>query len=78
MAQRIKPRGDTAENWTAINPILGVREYGFETDTLKHKYGNGVDHWNDLDYASSGSGSESPGFLIPLLASGGGTITYNP
>lgn len=45
-------RRDTAANWTTINPVLRVGEPAIETDTRRIKYGNGVDNWNDLDYAS--------------------------
>lgn len=47
----ILTRGDTAANWAAENPILMEREFGFETDTLKAKWGDGVSAWNLLDYA---------------------------
>ena len=52
----IQPRGGTAAEWTSVNPVLADQEYGYETDTLKHKYGDGVTAWNDLPYASDGSG----------------------
>lgn len=45
-------RRDTAANWTTVNPILRTGEPAIETDTRRIKYGNGVDSWNDLDYAS--------------------------
>ena len=45
-------RRDTAANWTTVNPVLRTGEPAIETDTRRIKYGNGVDNWNDLDYAS--------------------------
>jgi hypothetical protein len=48
----IKIRGGTAANWTSVNPVLAIREIGFETDTRKHKYGDGVTAWNSLPYAA--------------------------
>lgn len=52
MTTRIKLRRDTAANWTAQNPILAAGEPGYETDTGKTKYGDGVKHWVDLAYAT--------------------------
>lgn len=46
-------RNDSANNWTAANPILGKGEVGIELDTGKMKIGTGVEetsHWNDLPY----------------------------
>jgi len=42
--------GDTAENWTNINPILQKGIIGVEHDTGKGKIGDGVSHWADLVY----------------------------
>jgi hypothetical protein len=50
MSAQIKLRRDTAANWTSVNPILATGEPGLETDTLKLKYGDGVNHWNSLSY----------------------------
>lgn len=52
----IKQRGDTAATWAAINPVLGDREVGWETDTRKAKLGNGVTAWNALPYVVSEGG----------------------
>lgn len=51
MATKLQIRGGTASQWTAANPILAEREMGLEVDTLKVKYGNGVDTWSVLSYA---------------------------
>lgn len=45
----IKLRGDTAANWSAVNPVLSLREPGVTTDTRVIKIGDGVTAWNDLD-----------------------------
>jgi len=50
MSAQIKLRRDTAANWTSVNPILATGEPGLETDTLKLKYGDGVNRWNSLSY----------------------------
>lgn len=52
MAVTIQLRGDTAANWTSVNPILAERELGIETDTLLYKIGNGVTAWNSLSYTA--------------------------
>ena len=62
MAFRIQIRRDTAANWAVNNPVLLQAEMGYETDTNKAKFGNGVDPWNDLEYfaAGGGTGTGSP------------------
>lgn len=47
---RIQLRNDTAENWTARNPVLLKGEMGVEIDTGKTKIGNGTDDWKTLKY----------------------------
>ncbi len=37
-------------DWADLNPILASGEPGFEIDTNKLKIGNGVYHYNDLEY----------------------------
>ena len=58
MSVRIQLRGDTAANWTAINPILAQREAGFVTDTGQLKFGDGTTAWNSLGYFSPSEGAE--------------------
>lgn len=48
---RIQLRNDTAENWTAQNPVLLKGEMGVEIDTGKTKIGNGTDDWKTLKYS---------------------------
>ncbi len=46
-------RGDTAANWTSVNPILLAREIAIETDLLPnplYKIGDGTTPWNMLPY----------------------------
>lgn len=50
---RITQRCDTAANWTSINPVLLLAEFGVESDTLKIKIGDGVTAWNNLNYINS-------------------------
>ena len=52
MTTEIKIRGDLAANWTSTDPVLGGREIGLETDTLKFKAGDGVTLWSALNYYS--------------------------
>lgn len=54
---KIRPRGDIKTNWETVNPILQLREIGVEWESTigegdaKIKFGDGLTHWNDLDYA---------------------------
>lgn len=50
MAQIIRTRRDIKENWETENPVLALGEQGYETDTKKLKFGNGVNSWNELPY----------------------------
>jgi len=50
MATIIQLRGDTAANWTTVNPVLAERELAIETDTNLYKIGDGVTPWNTLPY----------------------------
>jgi len=49
---KFRIRRDTAANWTAENPVLGLGEPGLETDTRLVKYGDGATAWAGLDYAA--------------------------
>ena len=50
-------RHDWAIMWAAKNPLLREGEPGLEIDTRRVKYGDGVTHWNLLEY--------SPAVIIP-------------
>jgi hypothetical protein len=47
---QIQIRRDTAANWTSVNPVLLSAEPGYETDTGKLKFGDGVTAWTGLPY----------------------------
>lgn len=47
---QLKLRGDTAANWTSVNPTLLANELGRETDTGKIKIGDGTTAWTSLAY----------------------------
>lgn len=50
MVAQIQMRRDSAADWTSANPVLAEGEFGFETDTLKYKIGDGSTGWNSLKY----------------------------
>jgi hypothetical protein len=52
----VRHRRDSAETWTAVNPVLHDGQLGYETDTSKWKWGDGETAWNDLPYAAVGVG----------------------
>lgn len=56
---RFLVRGGTAANLAAVNEIPFVRELIVERDTLKMKLGDGINHYNDLAYISTGGGGGS-------------------
>jgi hypothetical protein len=61
MASKIQVRRDSSNNWTSTNPILSQGEPGYEIDTNKIKYGDGISTWNVLTYtAGAGGGATGP------------------
>ena len=54
----IQIRRGTATEATANNDVLLIGEMGYETDTLKFKFGDGVTAWNSLAYAGSAGASQ--------------------
>lgn len=56
---QIKLRRDTSANFTSKNPILGVGEPAYETDTKKLKIGDGTTAYTQLEYFSTGGGGSS-------------------
>lgn len=53
---QIKLRRDTSANFASKNPVLGIGEPAYETDTKKLKIGDGTTVYNNLDYFSTGGG----------------------
>lgn len=47
---QIISRNDTSQNWEINNPILSQGEIGYDSTNKKIKIGDGVSHWNDLNY----------------------------
>ena len=41
----------TSSEWTAKNPILQANTLGYESDTGKHKIGDGETPWSSLSYS---------------------------
>jgi hypothetical protein len=72
MSIQIQIRRGTASQWTAANPLLAQGEMGYETDTYKLKFGDGVTYWNSLVYYAAG-GVASVAGTSPIVSSGGTT-----
>ena len=76
MADRIQIRRDTAANWTSSDPTLAQGEMGFETDTLKIKFGDGSTAWTALSYYSPTETDPIVGAINGIVkADGGGNIS---
>lgn len=56
---QIKLRRDTSANFTSKNPVLGVGEPAYETDTKKLKIGDGTTAYTQLEYFTAGGGSST-------------------
>lgn len=50
-------RSQSEAQWQTQNPVLGLGEPGFAVDVYRLKIGDGVNHWKDLPWLTSGSGS---------------------
>ena len=53
---QIKLRRDTSAAFASSNPVLGVGEPAYETDTKKLKIGDGTTAYTQLEYFSAGGG----------------------
>lgn len=60
MSVRLQFRRGSAAWWTAANPILAAREPGYETDTGRLKFGDGVTAWTSLGYFERNSPAVMP------------------
>lgn len=64
---------DTASNFTTLNPILLVGQFGIESNDLlttpKYKIGDGVTAWNSLPYTTSSGGASTWGSITGTLSS---------
>lgn len=73
---------DTSANFTSNNPILGLGQFGIESDNLvavpKFKIGDGANDWNTLPYANEGSGSLNLDQVLTNGASTGGKSITSP
>lgn len=64
---QIKLRRDTSANFTSKNPVLGIGEPAYETDTKKLKIGDGTTAYTQLAYFSAeGGGSSNITVTLPL------------
>ena len=52
MNTRLKIRGDTASNWSSVNPTLLKNEIGYDETNKKFKIGDGTTPWNSLSYSN--------------------------
>lgn len=66
----IQLKGYTADEWSAANPILAVREVGILTgvNPMKFKIGDGVTHWNELAFAGGGTGTVDQAVIDAAVA----------
>lgn len=39
-----------ASEWESVNPVLRIGEPGYDTDSKRHKIGDGVTAWNSLPF----------------------------
>ncbi len=64
MIGRIQHPSHPAAALTAANPVLLAGEVVYESDTRKHKIGDGTTPWNELPYAGSELPDAIPAAMI--------------
>ena len=77
MAVKLQFRRDTAANWESENTILSEGELGLDTTNQRFKIGNGVDPWNDIDFAQYTTKAETFDATVTLAGSNGGTSDWD-
>jgi len=76
----IQHRRDTQSNWTAVNPVLALGEFGVESDTNKFKIGDGTTVWSALAYQGGSSGADTLDGLSDVVitsADNGDILAYD-
>ena len=80
MSVTFRLRRDTAGNWATVNPVLGLGEPGYETDSHQIKIGDGATRWNALGYVEA-DGPDALGTMAEQDADNveitGGTATFD-
>jgi hypothetical protein len=69
-------RYDTAAAFTSANPVLGVKEWGIETDTGLFKIGDGTTAWTSLGYIGSGSATSVNAAIATTAATNSSPYGY--
>ena len=77
MAVKLQFRRDTAANWESENTILSEGELGLDTTNERFKIGNGVDGWNEIDFAQYTTKAETFLATTTLAGSEGGTSDWD-
>lgn len=67
---------NTAAGFTSMNPVLQVYQLGYETDTGRVKWGDGVTAWASLGYFGEGGGG-SQTWQQTLSVAGGSDLTQD-
>lgn len=57
-------RRDTSSNWLKYNPVLGAGEFGYDQTKKRYKIGDGVTHWNDLEFSYVGTITDENGEVL--------------
>ena len=70
MPNRIQLRRGNELDWQTINPLIAEGELCAELDTGRYKIGDGIHHWNDLQYSSGTTGTTGTAATITI-----GTVT---
>jgi len=64
---RLQLFGATAAEWDSHNPVLLKNEIGIDTTNNMIKIGDGIKHWNSLDYVSGPAAATSYANQLMLM-----------
>lgn len=67
----------TSAEWALSNPVLSARVAGYDSDELKFKLGDGVNHWADLPWYGGTALKELNLTQSDIGSSYGGALTYD-
>jgi len=76
MAVKLQFRRDTAANWETNNPILSEGELGLDTTNQRFKIGDGVNTWDNLEFAQYTNKAETFTATTTLAGSDGGSSDW--
>jgi hypothetical protein len=77
MAIQIQLRRGTTTEWFNSNPLLAQGEIGVDLTTGKFKIGDGLLHWNSLNYGTTLAGIDDISDVLATDPLNGSVLVYD-